>query len=171
MLAAPVATADDDGNNHSSVTASFGRGLNTAQPGNSVNHAILPNTIKVKAGGVVDFGVAGFHDIIIFKPGVTIDDLKNAGGGDFPTFPPVFVLPSDPATPLPMEVASLADSIYYRGLNPAGGPPATPVTENPYNGFNRSEPVTFIEQGTYLVICNVRPHLLDGMMAYVKVSN
>jgi plastocyanin len=53
---------------------------------------VLPRQIKVKAGGVVDFTVAGFHDIVIFK------------------------------------------------------------------------------QGTYLVICNVRPHLLDGMLAYVKVN-
>jgi hypothetical protein len=35
--------------------------------------------------------------------------------------------------------------------------------------MNRSEPVAFLEAGTYLVICNVRPHLLDGMFAYVKV--
>lgn len=166
-LAAPVALADD---NHSSVTASFGRGLNTAQPGNSVNHAILPNRIKVKAGGVVDFGVAGFHDIIIFNPGVTPQDILDAGGGVIPSFPPVFVLPPDPAEPLPPSLASLADKIYYRGLNPAGGPPLTPVTDNPYNGFNRSEPVAFLEPGTYLVICNVRPHLLDGMFAIVKVT-
>lgn len=169
-LAAPGAIADDD-NERSSVTVSFGRGLNTAQPGNPVNHAVLPSEIKVKAGGVVDFGVAGFHDIIIFKPGVTVDDLRNAGGGDFPTFPPVFVLPPDPAMPLPANVASLADKIYYRGLNPAGGPPGTPVVQNPHNGMNRSEPVAFLEKGTYLVICNVRPHLLDGMLAWVKVSN
>jgi hypothetical protein len=34
--------------------------------------------------------------------------------------------------------------------------------------MNRSEPVAFLE-GTYLVICNVRPHLLNGMIAEVKV--
>lgn len=165
------AIADDDGNQRSSVTVSFGRGLNTAFPMNPPNHAILPNEIKVKVNGVVDFGVAGFHDIIIFKPGVTLDDLINAGGGQLPSFPPVFVLPPNPTTPLPDSVAFLADKIYYRGLNPAGGPPGTPVVLNPYNGDNRSEPVAFLEPGTYLVICNVRPHLLDGMLAQVKVSN
>lgn len=81
----------------------------------------------------------------------------------------MFVFPADPTAPLPPGLAFLEDKIYYRGMNPAGGPPATPVTDNPYNGFNRSEPVAFLEQGTYLVICNVRPHLLDGMFAHVKV--
>jgi plastocyanin len=170
-LAAAPAVAADSSDNHELATKRvlFGRGLNTAQPGNPVNHAILPNEIKIKAGGVVDFGVAGFHDIIVFKPGVTLDDLVNAGGGVFPSTPPVFVIPPDPATPLPPALASLADQIYYRGLKPAGGPPATPSVDNPDNSFNRNEPIAFLEAGTYLVICNVRPHLLDGMWATVKV--
>ncbi|HUE89678.1 MAG TPA: twin-arginine translocation signal domain-containing protein [Vicinamibacterales bacterium] len=46
---------------------------------------------------------------------------------------------------------------------------ATPPVANPDNGFNRNEPIAFLEAGTYLVICNVRPHLLDGMWATVKV--
>jgi hypothetical protein len=167
-LGASLATASDD-NDRSSVNVSFGRGLNTAQPGNSVNHAILPKRISVKEGGVVDFGVAGFHDIIVFKPGVQLQDLRDAGGGDFPTFPPVFVFQPDPA--LPFDAPSLADKVYYRGLNPAGGPGATPVQDNPTNVLNRSEHVAFLEAGTYLVIFNVRPHLLDGMYAYVKVTH
>jgi len=165
LVAAP-GVADDI---QSRVSVAFGRGLNTAQPGNAVNHAVLPNRLTIKVGGVVDFGIAGFHDIIIFKPGVTLDDLRDAGGGEFPSFPPVFVLPSDPTVPLPPEVAFLADQIYYRGINPAGGPPQTPSVANPDNSFNRSEPVAFLAPGTYLVICNVRPHLIDGMVAEVKV--
>jgi plastocyanin len=170
-VALPVA-ADEQGEDHkrSQATASFGRGLNTAQPGNSVNHAVLPQEIKIKAGGVVDFAVAGFHDIIVFKPGVTLDQLIQAGGGQYPLSPPVFVFPPNPATPLPAAISFLAESIYYRGINPAGGPLATPVAENPSNGSNRTEPVAFLERGVYLVICNVRPHLLDGMFAYVKVD-
>jgi plastocyanin len=170
LLVALVAQPGFADDTLSNVEVSFGRGLNTAQPGNSVNHAVLPSQIKVKAGGVVDFGIAGFHDIIIFKPGFTLDDLRDAGGGDFPTdaiFP--FVLPSDPMAPLPPELALLTDSIYYRGLNPAGGPPQTPPTTVVSNAMNRSEPVAFLTPGTYLVICNVRPHLVDGMYAYVKV--
>src|SRR5687767_7631088 len=97
LAAAPAIAADDpDSKKLSSSRVMFGRGLNTAQPGNAVNHAILPNEIKIKVGGVVDFGIAGFHDIIIFKPGVTLDDLITAGGGTLPLTPPVYVLPPDP---------------------------------------------------------------------------
>ena len=56
-LVAPLAIAADTLSN---VEVSFGRGLNTAQPGNPVNHAVLPQDIKVKAGGVVDFGLPDF---------------------------------------------------------------------------------------------------------------
>src|SRR5688500_17051524 len=141
-LCAQLAGAGDD-NQRSSVNASFGRGLNTAQPGNAVNHAILPREIKVKNGGVVDFDVGGFHDIIVFKPGVTLDDLRDAGGGVLPTFAPVYVFQPDPT--LPLNAPSLEGRVYYRGLNPAGGPAGTPVQPNPSNTMNRSEPVAFLE--------------------------
>ncbi len=171
-LATPAVVADEnhDHQRQSTTSATFGRGLNTARPGNAVNHAILPTEIKVKAGGVVDFTVAGFHDIIIFKPGFTLEELIHVGGGQLPSTPPIFVLPPDPLAALPVNLAILTDRIYYRGINPAGGPLATAVAGNPANGSNRSEPVAFLEKGTYLVICNIRGHLLDGMMAYVKVN-
>ena len=170
-VSAPAAVANGSGDNHRQIfeTAMFGRGMNTplASP---INHAILPNEIRIKVGGVVDFRLAGYHDIVIFRPGVVLEDLIDAGGGSYPLFPPIYVIPPDPSVPVQDEIAFLADEIYYRGINPAGGPPATPATSNPDNTFNRNEPVTFLEPGTYLVICNVRPHLLNGMYAYVKVS-
>ena len=171
-LASWPVVADDSDADHkrSQATASFGRGLNTAQPGNAVNHIILPREIKIKVGGVVDFAVAGFHDVVIFKPGFTLAHLVRAGGGVYPSTAPIFVIPPDPAAPLPVAIEVLKDSIYYRGINPAGGPLATAVAGNPANGSNRTEPVGFLERGTYLVICNVRGHLLDGMYAYVRVD-
>lgn len=164
----PLAIANDDGNSRTNVSAAFGRGLNVP-PSDPINQVILPHEIKIKVGGVVDFGLGGFHEIVIFKPGVTLNDLADAGGGQYPSFPPVFVIQPDPTQPV--NVPALDGKIYYRGLNPAGGPPQTPVSANPSNTSNRSEPVVFLEKGKYLVICNVRPHLLNGMYAYVKVSD
>jgi plastocyanin len=141
------AEGDDD---RLAVTVSFGAGLNTAQPGNAANHHVLPKRIKVKRGGVVNFVVAGFHQPMVYFPGVT---------------PATIALP--PASQL---FINDNNNLYYRGIAPAGGPPpGTPATANPANGANRVESVSFAEPGDYLVICNVRPHFVDGMWAIVQV--
>lgn len=147
-LAGP-AWAQADGNPRSSATVAFGAGLNTAQPGNPQNHHVLPRVIEIKAGGVVNFAVAGFHQISIYLPGTTAANILVPASG-------VYI--NDPL------------NLYYQGILPAGGPLGTPVTANPSNASNRIESVSFLEPGTYLVICNVRSHFLDGMYAYVKVS-
>jgi hypothetical protein len=158
---------DDRNGADSYAGAAFGRGLNTVAPppGNPLNNVILPKWIEVKAGGVVNFAHAGFHHIVIFKPGVRRDDLD-------PYIPTsgTFIFPNDPAEPLSGPLTDFSDKLFYRGINPAGGPGATPVTGNPSNASNRGEPVAFFEPGVYLVICNVRPHLIDGMYAYVRVK-
>ncbi len=141
----------DNGEARLSVTVSFGAGLNTAQPGNSANHHILPGLIKVRKGGVVNFVVAGFHQPVVYFPGVT---------------PASIALP--PASSLFINFD--LPHAYYVGLAPAGGPPpATPATANPSNAGNRVESVSFAEAGDYLVICNVRPHFVDGMHALIRV--
>ena len=144
-----LAHADDDHDNNSrlSVTVSFGAGLNTAQPGNAANHHVLPKRIRVKAGGVVNFAVAGFHNIFIYQPGKTPEQV---------------VVPT--GSPPPLFINDL-DRIYYQGIAPA--PPSTSPLANPQN---RIESVSFAEKGTYLVICNVRPHFLDGMWAWIIVD-
>ena len=147
LAARPAAAGDDD--RPLSVTVSFGAGLNTATPNNPPNHHVLPNVIRVRTGGVVNFVVAGFHQIFVYVPGVKADDIQVPASGTF--------------------VDDL-DNLYYRGILPAGGPPATPATVNPSNAQNRVESVSFSQPGTYLVICNVRGHFLDGMVAYVKVG-
>ena len=152
-----------DRQDQSNVGAAFGRGLNTTQPqGNPLNNAILPKWIEVDAGGVVNFALAGFHNIIIFKPGFRRDDLDA-----FIPASGTFIFPTDPTVALP---SAIEDKVYYRGINPAGGPSAAPFVGNPSNASNRGEPVSFLDPGIYLVICNVRPHLLDGMYAYVRVK-
>ena len=147
-LAVPV-SAQDQGNQRMSVTVAFGAGMNTAQPGNTQNHHVLPRTIEIKAGGVVNFAVAGFHQISIYLPPTTAEDLLVPTTG-------VFV--------------NDQRNLYYQGIVPAGGPTGLPVTTSPSNASNRVESVSFAEPGTYLVICNVRSHFVDGMYAYVRVS-
>ena len=167
----PAVAADD---NKLSVLVAFGRGLNTAQPGNPVNHVILPNAINTKLDGVVQFLVAGFHQIVVYKPGTKPEDILVPGSGTFINDP---------------------NNRYYEGINPAGGPGSTQATPaNPIvsgsdvrsNALNRVESVSFpasegkspagvllsekAEPGVYLVICNVRAHFNDGMFAFVKVQ-
>jgi hypothetical protein len=151
LLQTPGARADDD-DGKVSVTVSFGAGLNTAQPGNAANHHVLPKTIHVRTGGVVNFAVAGFHQIFVYNPGKGPDDV---------------VLNPNPMSLFIDDV----NGLYYRGILPAGGPPpGIPATTNPSNAANRVEPVSFLKPGRYLVICNVTPHFLDGMWAWVVVT-
>jgi hypothetical protein len=138
--------------NRLSVTVSFGAGLNTAQPGNSANHHILPPLIKIAQGGVVNFAVAGFHQIMVYQPGVRAADIA---------------LPADASA----LFINFTPNLFYRGIAPAGGPPpGNPPTIEPSNASNRIESVSYPQKGRYLVICNVRPHFVDGMYAYVQVD-
>jgi hypothetical protein len=176
-LAVPSVMADrdkhEDDDGRLSVSAAFGRGLNTAQPGNPVNHVILPKKIKVNQDGVVHFLVAGFHQVAVYKPGTKPEDI---------VVPDTGTLINDP------------HNRFYLGINPAGGPENTQATpQNPIvpgsdtrsNAQNRIESVGFpaeegvgtnmvvspkAEPGVYLVICTVRGHFLDGMFAFVEVK-
>jgi hypothetical protein len=167
-----------------SVTVSFGAGINTALAprapnvpptpiANEENDHIIPKRIEVKAGGVVNFVVAGFHQIFAYNPGVKREDVEGAA----PTFDPM----GDPQSFFinyglrPQDDPSI---LLYVGVNPGGGlpfPPANALTPpSPFpifaNTFNRVESIMFPEPGRYLVICNVTPHFNAGMWAWVKVS-
>ena len=158
-LSAAIVQAQSDGNSRMSVTVAFGGGLNTASPpGIPANHHVLPKTIEIKAGGVVNFAVAGFHQIVVYQPGVEASDIV----------PPVFV---PPTTNLFMNYN--LGTAYYVGINPRNANAATPAAPaTVFNGDNRIESVSFATPGVYLVVCNVTPHFArDGMYAYVKVSH
>lgn len=166
-LTAAVALADDD-DKRLNVSVAFGRGLNTAQPGNLVNHVIIPDDIRIRQGGVVNFLVAGFHQITVYKPGTGPEDIVVPQTGTFI---------NDPLNVVP-------NNVFYMGILPAGGPlPGIPSTDNPSNASNRLESVGFpaalgtgtlrspiAEPGVYLVICNVRNHFRDGMFAFIEVK-
>ena len=162
-----------------SVSVVFGRGLNTAQPGNPVNHVVLPKKIKVNQDGVVHFLVAGFHQVAVYKPGTTPEDVRAFIGKSTDLF--IYDQKS-----LQVDPKDLPNNLFYAGINPGGGPLATPGTIVPFsNSQNRVESVGFpdsegvgtngvaslkAEPGVYLVICTVRTHFLDGMYAFVKVK-
>jgi plastocyanin len=145
-VAAAAVHAEDD--NKLSIPVAFGRGLNTS-PAQPINHVLIPDTVRLKQNGVVHFLVAGFHEIVIYNPGKTDDDV---------TVPPSGTFIND------------ANNRFYQGIVPAGGPLATPGTTNPSNAQNRVESVAFLEPGTYLVICNIRTHFNNGMFGYVEVK-
>jgi len=109
------------------ASVAFGRGLNTAQVGNKVNDAMLPNNIKINLDGVVHFLVAGFHQPVVYKPGTKPEDIIVPATGTF---------------------INDATNRFYLGINPAGGPlntPATPIVpgDTRSNAQNRVESVGF----------------------------
>jgi plastocyanin len=150
LLQTPGARADDDAA-PLSVTVAFGAGMNTAIGINPANHHVIPGTIRVRAGGVVSFAVSGLHQIFVYNPGKKVKD----------------VVPNPDVTSFFVNDLT---GLYYRGILPAGGPPANPVTTNPSNAVNRIESVSFTTPGRYLVICNVVPHFNDGMWAWIVVT-
>src|SRR5262245_61569701 len=98
---AAVAVGVTAGDDRLTVPVAFGRGLDTAQPGNPVNPAVLPGKIKVTQGGVVHFLVSGFHQPMIYQPGKMATDV---------------------AVPVSGTFINDENGLRYRGINPAGGP-------------------------------------------------
>jgi plastocyanin len=139
------------------VTVAFGTGVNTdtSVPSPPANHHIHPHEIRVKRGGTVHFAVSGFHHIVVYDRGVRLEDL------DIPN-PPTGAFIND-----------FVPAVYYNGFDPGppgpSNPDATPVPDGYSGARNRVESVYFDKAGRYLVICNVRGHLLDMMFAYVRV--
>ena len=97
----------------------------------------------------------------------------DAGGGVYPMFAMFpFVFQPNPSAAAARTRLPGRQGLLSRASIPPAGLPQTPVDgQSVSNSLNRSEPVAFLEAGKYLVICNVRPHLVDGMYAYVKVSH
>lgn len=176
LLASPLALAQDDPGEREParkiVTVAFGAGLNTAQPGNAQNHHVLPNVIRVNAGDVVNFVVAGLHVIRVYDNGVQLPDVKAQIPDECEVNPvPPAEFPENCFTNGPVEVIpQLGLDVVYEGLNSIGPPPQVPPFAPVSLAQNRVEPVAFLNPGRYLVICAVLPHFNDGMYAIVEVS-
>ena len=135
----------------SNTTVSFGAWKTTPpldrfpnnSPGGANLNALVPEVAKIKAGGTVNFIIAGFHQVIVYDDGTQPNDI-NTGSTVPPSMggPPLI---NDP------------NRRIYRGLDPS-----TQLRD-------RVEVVQFANPGTYLVICGVLPHFQMGMYGYVKV--
>jgi len=112
----------------------------------SNHHVVIPEVAKIKAGGTVNFIIAGFHQVVIYDDGTQPADINTN----------ITVLPTNPPTPPPPLIADPNRRIY-RGLDPSLQP------------ADRVEVVHFAEPGTYLVICGVLPHFQAGMYGFVRV--
>ena len=93
--------SDSDDRQKLSVTVSFGAGLNTGL--GAPNQHIMPPTIRVAAGGVVNFVVGGFHQIFVYNPGTGPNDIMVPDTGTF--------------------IKDL-NNLFYAGMDPTGQPQA-----------------------------------------------
>jgi hypothetical protein len=161
-LAGPAVKAKDK--TPGSITVAFGAGLNTAQPGNTPNHHIIPQELKVRitkaeklngdvvvVPATVNFVVSGFHEVWVYQNGVTLEEVAAhvPAAGTFVNYDiNVFAKGVFPGTP-----STFADATVFPRSS----------------AQNRTDSFGFSTPGKYLVICNVRGHFLDGMYAWIKV--
>ena len=165
VLALTLASAplQADEKTPANITVAFGAGLNTAQPGNVPNHHIIPQEFTVRitkarkldgtvvfVPATVNFVVSGFHWIWVYDSGVTLAQVKA----------------NIPATGL---FVNYDVNVFAKGVNPGTPPAFADASVNPSGVMNRTDSFGFSVPGRYLVICNVRPHLVDGMYAWINV--
>lgn len=135
-----------------SATVSFGqwstdppldRFPNTSPGGRNV-HLLIPYEPTIKAGGSINFVIAGLHHVQIFGDGHTPDDINTSL---------VTPMTAPPALPLINDAAGR----IYRGLDPSLVP------------RDRVEVVQLTKPGRYLVICGFLFHFQDDMYGYIRV--
>jgi hypothetical protein len=130
-------------------------------------HLLIPDEVTIEAGGVVQFLVAGAHQIAIYDHGTRPDDINtNLLIPPFPGGPPILI--DDPRKRI------------YRGLNfvtlpiLSVPPPLLPPPASPQFLTDRLEVVQFPKPGNYLVICTIVFHFMPApgefeMYGYVRV--
>jgi hypothetical protein len=161
LTAGPASPAppDQDAHDHraipqisgalSTAIVSFGQWMppvdRFVSPNAGNGHVLIPNVATVRAGGTVNFIIAGLHQVIVYEPRKTPDDVNAAMVRNPPTTPPLI---DDPV-----------GRIY------AGPDPTIPGTPR-----DRVEAVLFANRGVHLVICGVQGHFVnDRMFGYVVV--
>jgi plastocyanin len=137
----------------SSATVSFGQWRTdppldrfpNASPGSGNVNAIIPNEVQIKAGGAVNFIIAGLHQVVIYDDGTQPFQINTSL--------------TTPTTGVPAGIPLINDPNrrIYRGLDPS--------TQT----RDRVEVVQFSKPGMYLVICGLLSHFRDGMISFVRV--
>jgi plastocyanin len=120
------------------------------EPATNNEHQLIPAEVTIRAGGSVNFMISGFHHILIYADGTQPADVNHNL-----TIPPSV----PPAEPL---LVNDPRNRIYRGLDPSIFRPLGQIQD-------RIEVVHFTDPGTYLVICGVLPHFLEGMFGYIEV--
>jgi plastocyanin len=107
-------------------------------------HLLIPYEPTIRAGGAVNFIIAGLHNVAIYDHGTRPTDIDTS-----------LLIPmiNPPGLPLIND----PDKRIYRGPDPSLVP------------LDRVEVVTFARPGTYLVICGFLFHFQEDMYGYVKV--
>ena len=122
---------------------SLDRFPNLGAPGLPNIHQLLPNEVKIKAGGGVNFIIAGFHQVLVYDDGTQPTDIN-----------PALLVPGSS----PPGLIDDPTNRIYRGLDPRQFPQ------------DRVEVVHFSKPGIFLVMCGVRPHFVnDKMFGFVRV--
>jgi plastocyanin len=119
------------------------------------NHELTPQLALIRAGGTVNFIIAGFHHVLVYDDGTKPCDINTS----------ILIAPTNGGPPLIAD----PNRRIYRGLDPSTIPPLEVPGTPPIRAQDRVEVVHFPEPGTYLVICGVLPHFNDGMFGFVKV--
>ncbi len=115
-------------------------------PRTANHHALIPERVRIKVGGTVNFVIAGFHQVIVYDHGTQPGDINTN----------LVIAPTGPGNIPPLLINDPNNRIY-RGLDPSLHPQ------------DRVEVVQFDRPGLYLVICGFRPHFQEGMYGYVRV--
>ena len=154
-LTAPSASLAASTGKHQSATVRFGNDTVGSpfpppsghdQSGHGRDN-LIPRTTVIDQGGTVTFEIAGpVHQVSVYKPGTTVDEVSRAGAAPKAGCGPA---PFIPGTNDPNLVKVLGEPIC------AGGP--------------ASVSYKFDTPGRYLVICAFIPHLNVGMYGWVEV--
>ncbi len=113
------------------------------------NDTLVPGTVVIDKGGTVTFNLVGIHQIAIYEPGKTPDDVVTA---------PTVAMPAGCPPLPPFRIDDPAGRIAINGSNPTGCGPRTYTH-------------TFDAPGRYLVICEVLPHFDIKMYGWVIVRD